>query len=81
VVIAVGEDHFDDLDQIAGGMSVKLRCDRDALDIWWNASPLASRSPDRSASDGLQDSQAIRAPAKDGSSFSGKSTAALVVRR
>ena len=35
VVIAVGKEHFADWIKFAGGMSVKLRCDRDALDIWW----------------------------------------------
>jgi nucleoside-triphosphatase THEP1 len=36
VVIAVGRDHFADWIKFAGGMSVKLGCDRDALDAWWH---------------------------------------------
>jgi nucleoside-triphosphatase THEP1 len=35
VVIAVGKDHFADWIKFAGGMSVRLGCDRDALDAWW----------------------------------------------
>jgi nucleoside-triphosphatase THEP1 len=35
VVIAVGKDHFADWIKFAGGMSVKLGCDRDMLDTWW----------------------------------------------
>ncbi|QAU47699.1 DUF2478 domain-containing protein [Bradyrhizobium guangzhouense] len=35
VVIAVGQDHFADWIKFAGGMSVKLGCDRGALDTWW----------------------------------------------
>ncbi|MBR0901979.1 DUF2478 domain-containing protein [Bradyrhizobium liaoningense] len=35
VVIAVGGDHFADWIKFAGGMSVKLGCDRDALETWW----------------------------------------------
>ncbi|HYI29289.1 MAG TPA: DUF2478 domain-containing protein [Bradyrhizobium sp.] len=37
VVIAVSRDRFADWIAFAGGMSVKLRCHRDALDAWWNA--------------------------------------------
>lgn len=37
VVIAVGKDHFADWIKFAGGMSVKLGCDRSALDAWWQA--------------------------------------------
>jgi hypothetical protein len=36
VVIAVPLHRFTDWIRFAGGMSVKLRCDRDALDAWWN---------------------------------------------
>jgi hypothetical protein len=36
VVIAVPAHRFADWIRFAGGMSVKLRCDRDALDAWWN---------------------------------------------
>jgi hypothetical protein len=37
VLIAVGKDHFADWIKFAGGMSVKLGCDRGALDAWWQA--------------------------------------------
>jgi hypothetical protein len=37
VVIAVPAHRFADWIRFAGGMSVKLRCDRDALDAWWNS--------------------------------------------
>ncbi|MCP3469156.1 DUF2478 domain-containing protein [Bradyrhizobium sp. CCGUVB1N3] len=37
VVIAVSDDHFAHWIKFAGGMSVKLRCDRHALDAWWRA--------------------------------------------
>ena len=36
VVIAVGKDHFADWIKFAGGMSVKLVCEREALDAWWH---------------------------------------------
>ena len=45
VVIAVGKDHFADWIKFAGGMSVKLRCDRDALDTWWHAVSAQDASP------------------------------------
>ena len=35
VVIAVSSAHFADWIKFAGGMCVKLTCDRDALDHWW----------------------------------------------
>ena len=35
VVIAVSSEHFADWIKFAGGMCVKLTCDRDALDHWW----------------------------------------------
>ena len=35
VVIAVPSRRFADWIKFAGGMSVKLRCDRDALEAWW----------------------------------------------
>ena len=35
VVIAVASEHFADWIKFAGGMSVKLACDRSALDQWW----------------------------------------------
>jgi Protein of unknown function (DUF2478) len=37
VVIAVPSHRFADWIKFADGMSVKLRCDREALDGWWNA--------------------------------------------
>ena len=36
VVIAVASDRFDDWIKFAGGMTVKLACDRAALDQWWD---------------------------------------------
>jgi len=35
VVIAVSQHRFNDWIKFVGGMSVKLPCDRDALDTWW----------------------------------------------
>lgn len=37
VVIAVPGHRFADWVRFADGMSVKLRCDRETLDAWWNA--------------------------------------------
>jgi hypothetical protein len=37
VVIAVPSHRFADWIRFADGMSVKLRCDREALDTWWQA--------------------------------------------
>ena len=37
VVIAVGRDHFADWIKFAGGMSVRLGCERDALEAWWRS--------------------------------------------
>jgi Protein of unknown function (DUF2478) len=37
VAIAVPVHRFADWIRFAGGMSVKLRCERDALDAWWNS--------------------------------------------
>jgi hypothetical protein len=36
VVIAVASDHFNDWIKFSGGMSVKLACERAALEQWWN---------------------------------------------
>ena len=36
VVIAVSAHRFDNWIKFADGMSVKLRCDRHALDAWWH---------------------------------------------
>jgi Protein of unknown function (DUF2478) len=35
LVIAVSSPHFADWNKFAGGMSVKLACDRSALETWW----------------------------------------------
>jgi Protein of unknown function (DUF2478) len=37
VVIAVPSHRFADRIRFADSMSVKLHCDRDALDAWWQA--------------------------------------------
>jgi hypothetical protein len=37
VVIAVSSASFADWIKFADGMSVKLRCEREALEAWWNA--------------------------------------------
>jgi hypothetical protein len=37
VVIAVPSHRFADWIKFTDGMSVKLRCDREALDSWWSA--------------------------------------------
>ena len=44
VVIAVPSHRFSDWIKFADGMSVKLRCDREALDAWWNI--VSSRNTD-----------------------------------
>jgi hypothetical protein len=36
VVIAVPSHHFADWITFAGGMTVKLHCDRESLDAWWS---------------------------------------------
>ncbi|WP_439924243.1 DUF2478 domain-containing protein [Nitrobacter sp. JJSN] len=36
VVIAVPSHHFADWIKFAGGMTVKLHCDRESLDAWWS---------------------------------------------
>jgi hypothetical protein len=35
VIIAVSRRRFDDWIAFSGGMSVKLQCDRDAVEAWW----------------------------------------------
>ena len=45
VVIAVGRDHFADWIKFAGGMSVRLGCERDALEAWWHGITAEMRSP------------------------------------
>jgi len=44
VVIAVPSHRFADWIKFVDGMSVKLHCNRDSLDAWWNA--LSSRNAD-----------------------------------
>jgi nucleoside-triphosphatase THEP1 len=43
VVIAVGSHRFDDWIKFVGGMTVKLPCQREALDSWWPA--ISARQP------------------------------------
>jgi hypothetical protein len=43
VVIAVSSQHFAEWIKFAGGMSVKLACDRLALDAWWRS--VSMRTP------------------------------------
>lgn len=47
VVIAVPSHHFADWISFAGGMTVKLRCDRESLDAWWSrvSAPAGSLRP------------------------------------
>src|ERR1700704_4518934 len=45
VVIAVPSHRFADWIRFADGMSVKLRCNRGALDAWWNAVSARSTGP------------------------------------
>ena len=46
VVIAVSREHFAEWIKFAEGMTVKLACDRHALDAWWRrVSMRPSRSP------------------------------------
>jgi nucleoside-triphosphatase THEP1 len=40
VVIAVSSNSFADWIKFAGGMSVKLPCDRGALDAWWHTAAM-----------------------------------------
>ncbi|WP_438277148.1 DUF2478 domain-containing protein [Nitrobacter sp.] len=50
VVIAVPAHHFSDWITFAGGMTVKLHCDRESLDAWWrlvSARNASLRRPDR----------------------------------
>ncbi|WP_342731141.1 DUF2478 domain-containing protein [Bradyrhizobium sp. B117] len=46
VVIAVGKGHFADWIKFAGGMSVRLGCDRDALEAWWRGVTAAGAQSD-----------------------------------
>jgi hypothetical protein len=39
VVIAVSRSRLAEWIEFAGGMSVKLACDRQALDVWWRSVP------------------------------------------
>jgi Protein of unknown function (DUF2478) len=45
VVIAVPSHRFADWIRFADGMSVKLRCDREALEAWWQAVSAKSIGP------------------------------------
>jgi Protein of unknown function (DUF2478) len=45
VVIAVPSHRFADWIRFADGMSVKLRCDREALDAWWQAVSARNAGP------------------------------------
>jgi len=47
VVIAVSTHRFTDWVKFAGGMSVKLACDRSALDAWWRNASLRNGSVTR----------------------------------
>jgi nucleoside-triphosphatase THEP1 len=49
VVIAVSGDRFADWIKFAGGMTVKLPCDRDALDSWWQN--VSARQPRNAGQD------------------------------
>ncbi len=45
VVIAVSSDSFADWIKFTGGMSVKLRCDGNALQAWWKSVSARNRVP------------------------------------
>ncbi|WP_139480771.1 DUF2478 domain-containing protein [Bradyrhizobium ivorense] len=45
VVIAVSRQSFADWITFAGGMSVKLACDRSVLDAWWRGVALRAARP------------------------------------
>jgi hypothetical protein len=45
VVIAVPSHRFADWIKFADGMSVKLRCDREALEAWWQAVSARNMAP------------------------------------
>jgi hypothetical protein len=50
VVVAVPSHHFADWITFAGGMTVKLHCDRESLDGWWSLVSTRNcslRRPDR----------------------------------
>src|ERR1700742_3865803 len=52
VVIAVSREHFSEWIKFAEGMTVKLACDRHALDAWWRGVAMRlPRRPDTQASD------------------------------
>ena len=44
VVIAVSQHRFVDWIKFVGGMTVKLPCDRDALDAWWQKASALMRN-------------------------------------
>ena len=45
VVIAVASDRFGDWIKFAGGMTVKLACDRGALEEWWSKVSMRGAEP------------------------------------
>lgn len=54
VVIAVSQQRFADWIKFAGGMTVKLPCDRDALDVWWQKISTRDRSAIETISPGAR---------------------------
>lgn len=57
VVIAVPGHRFADWIKFADGMSVRLRCDRTALDAWWQAVSARNRYGRTRSPDGLRSLQ------------------------
>jgi Protein of unknown function (DUF2478) len=58
VILAVSSDRFADWISFSGGMSVKLPCDRDALDAWWRR--VSRRSPLPSAEEHITVCEAVK---------------------
>jgi nucleoside-triphosphatase THEP1 len=54
VVIAVSQQRFADWIKFAGGMTVSLPCDRDALDTWWQKVSTRDRSAIETISPGVR---------------------------
>jgi hypothetical protein len=50
VIIAVSSNRFADWISFSGGMSVKLACDRDALEAWWRSVSRRSARMEKSTS-------------------------------
>jgi hypothetical protein len=62
-VIAVPSHRFSDWITFAGGMTVKLHCDRESLDAWWNlvsARNTSLRPPDHLQPDHLTVCEVIK---------------------